>query len=174
MAAPHTSAGRVPTAQGYRVFVDSLLQMQPLPDKEILRLRSNMPAGAGPQALLSSASELLSAMSQFVGVVTVPNRAAAAAVFAAATELLRAERLARLGTIESAFDPIPIDAKVARAWGVLAAESNRRCSNPRRRSMDLLIAATARAYELPLLTLDADLQPLGDLLEIIVPNRRTE
>lgn len=76
VAAPHTSAGRVPTAQGYRVFVDSLLQMQPLPDKEILRLRSNMPAGAGPQALLSSASELLSAMSQFVGVVTVPQRAA--------------------------------------------------------------------------------------------------
>jgi heat-inducible transcriptional repressor len=75
LSAPHTSAGRVPTAQGYRVFVDSLLQMQPLQEPEIARLRSQMSAGAGTQALLSSASELLSAMSQFVGVVTVPQRA---------------------------------------------------------------------------------------------------
>jgi heat-inducible transcriptional repressor len=76
VAAPHTSAGRVPTAQGYRVFVDSLLQVQPLADPELDRLRANMPAGAGTQALLANASELLSAMSQFVGVVTVPQRAA--------------------------------------------------------------------------------------------------
>ena len=75
LSAPHTSAGRVPTAQGYRVFVDSLLQMQPLKDAEIARLRTQMTAGAGTQALLSNASELLSAMSQFVGVVTVPQRA---------------------------------------------------------------------------------------------------
>lgn len=76
LAAPHTSAGRIPTAQGYRVFVDSLLQMQPLADPEMDRLRSSMPAGVGTQALLANASELLSAMSQFVGVVTVPQRAA--------------------------------------------------------------------------------------------------
>ena len=75
LSAPHTSAGRVPTAQGYCVFVDSLLQMQPLKDAEIARLRTQMTAGAGTQALLSNASELLSAMSQFVGVVTVPQRA---------------------------------------------------------------------------------------------------
>jgi heat-inducible transcriptional repressor len=76
VAAPHTSAGRVPTAQGYRVFVDSLLQMQPLPDTELARLRSSMPTGVGTHELLANASELLSAMSQFVGVVTVPQRAA--------------------------------------------------------------------------------------------------
>lgn len=75
LSAPHTSAGRVPTAQGYRVFVDSLLQMQPLKEVEIARLRSQMTTGSGTQALLSNASELLSAMSQFVGVVTVPQRA---------------------------------------------------------------------------------------------------
>ena len=74
VAAPHTSAGRVPTAQGYRVFVDSLLQMQPLQDAEVRQLRELLPAGAGTQALLSNTSELLSAMSQFVGVVTVPQR----------------------------------------------------------------------------------------------------
>src|SRR6478736_5692961 len=76
LVAPHTSAGRVPTAQGYRVFVDSLLQMEPLADPEMARLRHSMPSGAGTQALLANASELLSAMSQFVGVVTVPQRAA--------------------------------------------------------------------------------------------------
>ena len=74
LSAPHVSAGRIPTAQGYRVFVDSLLEMQPLKETEIARLRSQMPVGAGTQALLSNASELLSAMSQFVGVVTVPQR----------------------------------------------------------------------------------------------------
>ena len=74
LAAPHTSAGRIPTAQGYRVFVDSLLQMQPLGDAEVARLRRELPAGAGTQALLGSASELLSAMTHFVGVVSVPKR----------------------------------------------------------------------------------------------------
>ncbi|MAL03442.1 MAG: heat-inducible transcription repressor HrcA [Arenimonas sp.] len=64
----------MPTAQGYRVFVDSLLPMKPLQDTEVQQLRALLPAGAGTQALLSNTSELLSAMSQFVGVVTVPQR----------------------------------------------------------------------------------------------------
>ena len=75
LSAPHSSAGRVPTAQGYRLFVDSLLQVSPLPEGEVSRLRSELPAGSGTQALLGSASELLSAMTHFVGVVSVPNRA---------------------------------------------------------------------------------------------------
>lgn len=74
VSAPHTSAGRIPTSQGYRVFVDSLLQMKPLQEAEVRQLREQLPAGAGTQALLSNTSELLSAMSQFVGVVTVPQR----------------------------------------------------------------------------------------------------
>jgi heat-inducible transcriptional repressor len=74
LASPHTSAGRIPTAQGYRVFVDSLLQLRPLPEGEIARLRQELPAGSGTQALLGNASELLSAMSHFVGVVSVPRR----------------------------------------------------------------------------------------------------
>ena len=76
LASPHTSAGRVPTAQGYRVFVDSLLQLRPLPDAELARLRHELPAGAGTQSLLGKASELLSAMSHFVGVVSAPKREA--------------------------------------------------------------------------------------------------
>jgi heat-inducible transcriptional repressor len=74
LTSPHTSAGRVPTAQGYRVFVDSLLQLRPLPETELARLRHELPAGAGTQSLLGNASELLSAMSHFVGVVSVPRR----------------------------------------------------------------------------------------------------
>ncbi|MFY2764993.1 heat-inducible transcriptional repressor HrcA [Arenimonas sp. MALMAid1274] len=74
LAAPHASAGRVPTAQGYRVFVDSLLQVKPVQEAQVSQMRANLAAGAGTQALLSNTSELLSAMSQFVGVVTVPQR----------------------------------------------------------------------------------------------------
>ena len=74
LSAPHSSSGRVPTAQGYRLFVDSLLQVRPLPEEEMVRLRSELPSGSGTQNLLGSASELLSAMTRFVGVVSVPRR----------------------------------------------------------------------------------------------------
>lgn len=75
LSAPHSSAGRIPTTQGYRLFVDSLLQVRPLPEGEIARLRGELlPSGSGTQALLGSASELLSAMTHFVGVVSVPKR----------------------------------------------------------------------------------------------------
>ena len=74
LAAPHSSAGRIPTAQGYRLFVDSLLQVKPLGDAELQRLRSELPVGAGTQALLGNTSELLSAMTRFAGMVSVPKR----------------------------------------------------------------------------------------------------
>lgn len=74
LSSPHASAGRMPTAQGYRVFVDSLLQVKPLPEREMSRLRSEISTGAGTQSLLGNASELLSAMTHFVGVVSAPKR----------------------------------------------------------------------------------------------------
>ena len=74
LASPHTSAGRVPTTQGYRVFVDSLLQIKPLKEQELIHLRGELSAGGGQQSLLGSASELVSAMTHFVGVVSVPRR----------------------------------------------------------------------------------------------------
>lgn len=74
LASPHTSAGRIPTAQGYRVFVDSLLQVKPLRAPELERLRGELGAIGGQQSLLGSASELVSAMTHFVGVVSVPRR----------------------------------------------------------------------------------------------------
>ncbi|MBN6148773.1 heat-inducible transcriptional repressor HrcA [Xanthomonas sp. AmX2] len=74
LSSPHTSAGRIPTANGYRVFVDSLVQMRPPAEGEVARLRAEMSSAAGTQALLGSASELLSAMTHFVGVVSAPKR----------------------------------------------------------------------------------------------------
>lgn len=74
LSSPHTSAGRVPTPQGYRMFVDSLVQLQPPGERDIARLRAGLPSGGGTQALLGTTSELLSAMSHFVGVVGAPRR----------------------------------------------------------------------------------------------------
>ncbi|MBC6943498.1 MAG: heat-inducible transcriptional repressor HrcA [Xanthomonadales bacterium] len=74
VAAPHTSAGRVPTSQGYRVFVDSLLEMRPLGEGELAQLRRELPTEAATPDLLGSATALLSQMTHFVGVVSVPRR----------------------------------------------------------------------------------------------------
>lgn len=73
VAAPHTSAGRVPTAQGYRVFVDSLLELRPLAEPEVDQLRRELPTDAATPDLLGSATSLLSEMTRFVGVVSVPR-----------------------------------------------------------------------------------------------------
>jgi heat-inducible transcriptional repressor len=74
VAAPHVSAGRVLTAQGYRVFVDSLLEMRPLGRGEVEQLRRELPTGAATPDLLGSASALLSEVTRFVDVVSVPRR----------------------------------------------------------------------------------------------------
>jgi heat-inducible transcriptional repressor len=74
LAAPHTSAGRVPTAQGYRMFVDSLLELKPLDEPQIEQLRRELPTQVPTQDLLNGASSLLSDVTHFVGVVTVPKR----------------------------------------------------------------------------------------------------
>jgi heat-inducible transcriptional repressor len=73
VAAPHTSAGRVPTAQGYRVFVDSLLELRPLAEPEVDQLRRELPTDAATPDLLGSATSLVSEMTRFVGVVSVPR-----------------------------------------------------------------------------------------------------
>ncbi|MGH8040633.1 MAG: heat-inducible transcriptional repressor HrcA [Rudaea sp.] len=74
LAAPHTSAGRVPTAQGYRVFVDSLLEVKPLDAPQVEQLRRELPMQGATQDLLTGVSSLLSEATRFVGVVTVPKR----------------------------------------------------------------------------------------------------
>ncbi|MGB8633676.1 MAG: heat-inducible transcriptional repressor HrcA [Rhodanobacteraceae bacterium] len=76
VAAPHTSAGRIPTAKGLRMFVDSLIQLQPLGEDELQRLQRELPdSPADTRDLLGNVSTLLSAVTHFVGVVTVPRNA---------------------------------------------------------------------------------------------------
>ena len=81
----------------------------------------------------------------------------------------RARRQDRLQRLEAAFEPIPVDASVARAYGAVYAAvlaMGRKARGPR--AFDLLIAATAIAAGLPLYTRDAaDLAGLADLLEVV-------
>ena len=82
----------------------------------------------------------------------------------------RARRALRLGVIESIFEPLPIDAAVAREWGRLAAAVQARGGQPRRRALDLAIAATASVHNVPLLTRNAtDLQLVNDLIDVRTP-----
>jgi len=75
VASPHTSAGRVPTPRGLRLFVDSLIELQPLPRAEMERLQRELPPGPTTTLdLLGNVSTLLSAMTRFAGVVTVPRQ----------------------------------------------------------------------------------------------------
>jgi len=77
IASPHTSAGRIPTPLGYRFFVDTLLVTKPLQSGEIHRLEEQMHLD-NPQRAIQSASNLLSQLTHFAGVVMTPRRRAVA------------------------------------------------------------------------------------------------
>lgn len=75
VVAPHTSAGRIPTVQGLRLFVDSLLTPHALNETELAQISRQLSAHASAnQELLETASTLLSEMSHMAGLVTVPRR----------------------------------------------------------------------------------------------------
>jgi len=71
---PHTSAGRVPTVSGYRLFVDSLLTVKPLETKELSRLQQGLTERDGSKDVINVASRLLSDLTKMAGVVTLPRR----------------------------------------------------------------------------------------------------
>lgn len=82
----------------------------------------------------------------------------------------RARRAQRLGVIEATFDPLPIDAAVAREWGRLAVAVTERGGQPRRRAVDLAIAATANVAGVPLVTHNgADFKLIDDLVAVRAP-----
>ncbi len=84
----------------------------------------------------------------------------------------RALRTQRLGAIESTFDPLPVTADIAREWGRLAAAVSARGGQPRKRTMDLAIAATANVHKVPLLTENiGDFQIISDLVDARSPHR---
>jgi predicted nucleic acid-binding protein len=79
----------------------------------------------------------------------------------------RARRAQRLGVVEATFDPIPVDAAVAREWGRLAAVVVERGGKARRRAIDLAIAATANVEGVPLFTADGrDFAIIDDLVQL--------
>lgn len=73
---PHTSAGRVPTAAGYRLFVDTLLQVQPLERDAVSALRHELNPDKSATELVQSASSILSSITAQAGLVTVPRNEA--------------------------------------------------------------------------------------------------
>lgn len=82
----------------------------------------------------------------------------------------RARRADRLAVVEATFEPLPVTTEVARAWGRLAAAVAERGGQPRRRQIDLAIAATAQTEGVPLLTHNvADFEIIQDLLDVRQP-----
>jgi heat-inducible transcriptional repressor len=74
LRAPHTSAGRVPTVRGYRLFVDSLLHLKPPHSQEVETLWQQLNPEQSTTGLVQSVSSLLSGITHLAGVVMVPRR----------------------------------------------------------------------------------------------------
>jgi predicted nucleic acid-binding protein len=92
----------------------------------------------------------------------------AAGPHAAADPVERARRQERLQRVEATFHSLPFDAEAARAYGQIYAAVSALGRNPRRRVVDLLIAATALAVGLPLYTRNpSDFEGLADLIEVV-------
>lgn len=71
---PHTSAGKVPTVQGLRLFVDTMLSVEPLDNQRVRHVQERLDPDLSPKELVSNASELLSRLTQMTCVVTTPRR----------------------------------------------------------------------------------------------------
>ncbi len=73
VVSPHTSAGRVPTVLGYRLFVDSLLTIRPLDERDVDALRSEFAGSSDSATLIETASRMLSGVTHLAGVVMLPR-----------------------------------------------------------------------------------------------------
>jgi heat-inducible transcriptional repressor len=73
LLSPHTSAGRIPTPRAYRVFVDQLISIKPLESDDLSHFESNLCPSQDKDALLKSATTLLSELTHFAGLVTLPK-----------------------------------------------------------------------------------------------------
>ena len=71
---PHTSAGRIPTEQGFRFFIDSLMEMQPLTPDLLTTINAELNANQSTDQLIDTASNLLSDFTRMAGIVTIPKR----------------------------------------------------------------------------------------------------
>lgn len=75
--APHTSAGRIPTAQGYRLFVDRLLRVEPMESRFIDEIEQELTSEVDPDKLTATASDLLSRFTRLASVVVMPAQSEA-------------------------------------------------------------------------------------------------
>src|ERR1700687_2593589 len=73
VTSPHTSAGRIPTPKGYRFFVDTLLTVRPLEELERQQLEEQL-LPDDPHRVVSAASQILSDLTHFAGIVVAPRR----------------------------------------------------------------------------------------------------
>ena len=73
VVSPHTSAGRVPTAAGYRLFVDSLLTVHEPSDEDLRALQAPLGDGSDAKALVETTSRMLSGLTHLAGVVMLPR-----------------------------------------------------------------------------------------------------
>jgi len=71
---PHTSSGRVPTDEGYRLFIDSMLTYQPLSDQSLVSIRESLSASLSQDDLLESTSKLLSGITGMTSLVLMPKK----------------------------------------------------------------------------------------------------
>jgi heat-inducible transcriptional repressor len=74
VVSPHTSAGKVPTTQGLRLFVDTMLSVEPLDERSVARVQRELNPDLSPAELVESASQLLSRITRMAGLVTLPRR----------------------------------------------------------------------------------------------------
>jgi len=74
LRSPHTSAGRVPTARGYRFFVDTLLSVEPLDTADVASLEQQLDPDQDPATLMETASGLLSSITHLAGIVMLPRQ----------------------------------------------------------------------------------------------------
>jgi len=75
VTSPHTSAGRVPTPKGYRMFIDTLLKVEPLDSDQLRQMKEELQRKESIQDMASCVSGLLSDISSMAGVVMLPRRA---------------------------------------------------------------------------------------------------
>jgi len=74
IVSPHTSAGRIPTARGYRLFVDTMMTSRHLSLEDLVPLARDQLQPDQPQRVIANAAQMLSSLSHFVGVVTAPRK----------------------------------------------------------------------------------------------------
>jgi heat-inducible transcriptional repressor len=74
VVAPHTSAGRIPTEQGLRLFVDSLLEVQPIDQNMVKQVQQELDPDMEMSELVNHASQLVSEMTHMAGIISIPKQ----------------------------------------------------------------------------------------------------